>query len=339
MMDAKENYSNLSGANKAAIFMLSLGPENSADLLKRMEDEEISDLSNMMANLGTIDASVVEQLLIEFTDNLSSTGSLLGTYDSTERLLLSSMEKEKVDLIMEEIRGPEGRTMWDKLDNVSEEILANYLKNEYPQTVAVILSKITPDHAARVLSNLPDNFAMEVVLRLLRTDVVNKDILEGIERTLRSEFMNNPAQTDSHDNHEQIANIFNCLDRSTESRLMDALEERNKESADKVKTLMFTFEDMTRIDPSGIQLLLRRVEKERLTVALKAASEDIKDLFFDNMSERATRMMREDMEAMGPIRVNEVDEAQNYVINIAKTLSESGEIAIDSGAEDDELVF
>ena len=339
MMDAKENYSNLSGANKAAIFMLSLGPENSADLLKRMEDEEISDLSNMMANLGTIDASVVEQLLIEFTDNLSSTGSLLGTYDSTERLLLSSMEKEKVDLIMEEIRGPEGRTMWDKLDNVSEEILANYLKNEYPQTVAVILSKIAPDHAARVLSNLPDNFAMEVVLRLLRTDVVNKDILEGIERTLRSEFMNNPAQTDSHDNHEQIANIFNCLDRSTESRLMDALEERNKESADKVKTLMFTFEDMTRIDPSGIQLLLRRVEKERLTIALKAASEDIKDLFFDNMSERATRMMREDMEAMGPIRVNEVDEAQNYVINIAKTLSESGEIAISSGAEDDELVF
>ena len=334
MMDAKENYSNLSGANKAAIFMLSLGPENSADLLKRMEDEEISDLSNMMANLGTIDASVVEQLLIEFTDNLSSTGSLLGTYDSTERLLLSSMEKEKVDLIMEEIRGPEGRTMWDKLDNVSEEILANYLKNEYPQTVAVILSKITPDHAARVLSNLPDNFAMEVVLRLLRTDVVNKDILEGIERTLRSEFMNNPAQTDS-----QIANIFNCLDRSTESRLMDALEERNKESADKVKTLMFTFEDMTRIDPSGIQLLLRRVEKERLTIALKAASEDIKDLFFDNMSERATRMMREDLEAMGPIRVNEVDEAQNYVINIAKTLSESGEIAIASGAEDDELVF
>ena len=174
---------------------------------------------------------------------------------------------------------------------------------------------------------------------MLRTDVVNKDILEGIERTLRSEFMNNPAQTDSHDNHEQIANIFNCLDRSTESRLMDALEERNKESADKVKTLMFTFEDMTRIDPSGIQLLLRQVEKESLTIALKAASEDIKDIFFDNMSERATRMMREDMEAMGPIRVNEVDEAQNYVINIAKTLSESGEIAIASGAEDDELVF
>ena len=339
MVSIKENNGHLSGANKAAIFMLSLGPENSKALFERMEDEEISDLSQMMANLGTIDASVVEELLIEFTDQLSSTGSLLGTLDSTERLLLSSMDKEKVDLIMEEIRGPEGRTMWDKLDGVSEEVLANYLKNEYPQTVAVILSKITPVHAARVLSNLPDNFAMEVVLRLLRTDNVNKDILQGIERTLRSEFMNNLAQTDTQDPHEQIADIFNSLDRSTESRFMEALEKRNLKSAEKIKTLMFTFEDMMRINPSGIQILIRQVEKERLTMALKGTSEEIKNLFFGNMSERAARMIQEDIEAIGPIRIHELEEAQNYLINTAKTLAENGEIMVSGSGDDDELVF
>ena len=339
MVGTKENNIQLSGANKAAIFMLSLGPENSAPLLDRMEVEEISDLSQMMANLGTIDASTVEELLLEFTDQLSSTGSLLGTLDATERLLLSSMEKEKVDLIMEEIRGPEGRTMWDKLDSVSEEVLANYLKNEYPQTAAVILSKIKPSHAAKVLSNLPENFALDVVSRLLRTDVVNKEILDGIENTLRIEFMNNLSQTDSQDPHEQIADIFNSLDRSTESRFMEALEKRNQQSAEKIKTLMFTFEDLARIAPSGIQILLRQLEKEQLTMALKAASDEIKNLFFGNMSERAARMMQEDMEAIGPIRLNELEQAQNYVINIAKELAENGEIAIAGGGEDDELIF
>lgn len=339
MVGIKQINNQLSGANKAAIFMLSLGPENSAALLKRMEDEEISDLSQMMANLGTIDASTVENLLLEFTDQLSSTGSLLGTLDSTERLLLSTMEKEKVDLIMDEIRGPEGRTMWDKLDSVSEEVLANYLKNEYPQTAAVILSKITPNHAAKVLSKLPEYFAMEVVSRLLRIDVVNKDILEGIERTLRIEFMNNLSQTDCQDPHEQIADIFNSLDRSTENRFMEALEKRNQDSAEKIKTLMFTFDDLVRIAPSGIQILLRQLEKERLTMALKAASEEIKSLFFDNMSERAARMMQEDMEAIGPIRINELEQAQNYVINVAKDLAEKGEIVIAGGGEDEELIF
>ena len=339
MVGYKDNYRNLSGSDKAAIFMLSLGAENSAALLERMADEEVSELSSIMANLGTVDASVVEQLFVEFSNKLSSTGALLGTYEATERLLLSSMEKDKVDQIMGEIRAPEGRTMWDKLGNVSEDVLANYLKNEYPQTVAVILSKITPEHAARVLSGLPDNFAMEVVLRLLRTETVDKDILDGIERTLRMEFMNNLDQTQSLDAHEQIADIFNSLDRSTESRFMEALEKRSQESADKIKNLMFTFEDMKRIDPSGIQVLLGQLEKDQLAMALKAASKEIRDLFFNNMSERAARMMQEDMDAMGPLRIIEVEDAQINVINAARALADSGNIIISGGGEDAELVF
>ena len=334
-----EHYDSLSGTHKAAILMLSLGAENSASILGLMEHEEITELSHVMASLGTIDATTVEQLLTEFTDQMSSTGSLLGTIDSTERLLLSSLEKEKVDQIMGDLKGPEGRTMWDKLGNIDEEVLANFLKSEYPQTVAVILSRVTSEHAARVLARLPEGFALDVVSRLLRIDTVQKDILDGIEKTLRAEFMNNLSDNKQPDSHERIADIFNSLDRSTENRLMGELEKKNPKNAEKIKGLMFTFEDLLGIDSAGIQALLRKVEQDRLVVALKGTSQDIRDLFLTNMSERAGRMMEEDMEALGPVRASEVEAAQNEIISIAKELAVSGEIYISSANEDDELIF
>ena len=339
MARTKDNYRSLSGSEKAAIFMLSLPQAHSKVLFEMMDEDEIKELSMTMANLGMIDATIVERLFVEFADQLSSTGSLVGSFDTTERLLMQAMDKEKVDVIMEEIRGPAGRTMWDKLGNVNEQVLANYLKNEYPQTVAVVLSKIKSDHAARVLSVLPENFAMEVIMRLLRMETVQKDILDGVEKTLRSEFMSNLARTQRQDPHEQMANIFNNLDRSTENRFMGALEERNRESAERIKALMFTFEDLLRVDPAGIQILLRQVEKDQLAMSLKGASDEVKDLFFKNMSERAAKMMKEDMEAMGPVRLKDVDEAQANVVATAKTLADSGEIVISGSGEEDELVF
>ncbi len=339
MARAKDTYKDLTGADKAAIFMLSLEQEYSSKLFELMDVDEIKELSLTMANLGTIDAEVVELLYMEFADQLSSgSSSLVGSTASTERLLLQTMEQEQVDMIMGEIRGPAGRTMWDKLAHVNEQVLANYFKNEYPQTVAVVLSKIKPDHASRVLAVLPENFAMEVVMRLLRMETVQKESLDGIEKTLRMEFMSNLASSQRQDSHEQVADIFNNLDRSTENRFMGALEERNRESAERIKGLMFTFEDLTRIDPSGVQALLRQVEKDQLAMSLKGGSDDIKDLFFKNMSERAAKMMQEDMEAMGPVRLKEVEEAQGNVVQTAKTLADAGEIVISGGA-DDELVF
>lgn len=328
------------GPQKAAIFMLALDAEHSQVLFEMMDDEEIRDLSSAMSNLGSIDSSLVEQLFVEFADQLSSGGSLVGTYDTTERLLLQSLgDQEKVNAIMEEIRGPAGRTMWDKLGHVNEQVLANYLKNEYPQTVAVVLTKIKPDHAAKVLSELPENLAMEVIMRLLQMETVQKDVLDGVEQTLRSEFMTNLARGQRQDSHEQMANIFNHLDRSTEDRLMGALEERKRESAERIKNLMFTFEDLIRLDPAGIQVLLRQVEKDQLAMAMKGASDDMKDLIFKNMSERAGKMMQEDMEAMGPVRLKEVEEAQAGIVNTAKSLSDAGEIVVAGGGDDDELVF
>ena len=339
MARVKDDYRSLSGQQKAAVFMLSLGTEHSSRLFALMDDDEIRELSQTMAALGTVNASVIERLYVDFADQLSSSGSLVGSFDSTERLLKESLPPERVHQIMEEIRGPAGRTMWDKLGNVNEAVLANYFKNEYPQTVAVVMSKIRADHAARVLSVLPENFAMEVVMRMLRMEAVQKEVLDHVERTLRTEFMTNLARTSRRDSHEMMAEIFNNLDRSAENRFMTALEERNRESADRIKQLMFTFDDLIRVDGSGIQTLLRQVEKDQLALALKGASDDVKSLFLQNMSERAGKMMQEDMEAMGPVRLRDVDEAQASIVATAKALAESGDIVIAGGSEEDELVY
>ena len=339
MARIKEDYRSLTGPQKAAMMMLSLGEEHSTKLFGLMADDEIKELSQIMATLGTVSSNLVERLFVEFADQLSSTGSLVGSFQSTERLLFKSLPKERVDAILEEIRGPAGRTMWDKLGNVSEQVLANYLKNEYPQTVAIILAKINGGHAARVLAILPENFAMEVIMRMLRMEAVQKEVLDGVEKTLRTEFMANLARTARRDPHDMMADIFNNLDRNTENRFMSALEERNRESAERIKQLMFTFDDLVRLDAGGIQTLLRHCEKDKLGLALKGGSEGVKELFFKNMSERAGKMMREDMEALGPVRLRDVDQAQNAIVAMAKELSASGQIVISEGREEDELVY
>ncbi len=334
-----DDYNLLSGQQKAAILMLSLDEERSATLFSMMDDEEIKELSVIMASLGKINSNVIEQLIAEFNDKISSTGSLVGSYESTERLLAKALDKDRVSVIMEEIRGPAGRTMWDKLGNVNEHVLANYLKNEYPQTIAVILSKIKAEHAAKVIALFPENFAMEIVMRMLRMDSVQKEVLDSLEKTLRKEFMSNLSKSTRRDAHELIADIFNSLDRNTETRFMEALEERNRESAERVKSLMFTFEDLVRIDSQGIQILLRNVDKDKLAIALKGASETVKELFFNNMSTRAGKIIKEDMDAMGPVRVRDVEEAQQYIVSTAKDLANSGEIIVSEGKDSDELIY
>jgi len=339
MASQTEDYRNLSGPQKAGVMMLSLSEEQAAKLFSLMDDEEIRELSQVMSQLGAVPANAIDKLCSDFVEQMSATGSLLGTYESTERMLLKAMPQDRVENIMDEIRGPAGRTMWDKLGNVNEAVLANYLKNEYPQTVAVVLSKIRPEHAARVLGALPEPFAMEVIMRMLRMEMVQKEILDGVEKTLRTEFMSNLARTNRRDPHEMMAEIFNNLDRNTENRFITSLEERNRDSAEKIKALMFTFEDLVKLDPSGVQTLLREVDKAKLALALKGASEPLRNLFFTNMSERAGKILREDMEDMGPVRLRDVDEAQMYMVTIAKDLAEREEIVISDNKEDDELIY
>ncbi|WP_341705127.1 flagellar motor switch protein FliG [Ferrovibrio sp.] len=338
-MAGEKDFRQLKGPDKAAILMLALGEEHSSKIWPLLDDEEIKEISQNMANLGAVNSDVVEKLFLEFVNNFSSTGSLTGTFDSTERLLMKALPSERVNQIMEEIRGPAGRTMWDKLANVNENVLANYLKNEYPQTVAVVLSKIRPEHAARVLAALPEEFSMEVVMRMLRMEAVQKEVLDKVEQTLRTEFMSNLARTNRRDAHEMMAEIFNSLDRNTEARFLAALEERSRDAAERIKALMFTFEDLIKLDPSGVQTLLKSVEKDKLGLALKGASETLRDLFFSNMSERASKLLREEMESLGPVRLKDVDEAQMLMVNTAKELAAKGEIMLADNKGEDELIY
>jgi flagellar motor switch protein FliG len=333
-----DDYRNLRGAQKAAIVMLALGEEQCGRLFSMMHEDEIRDISSAMAQLGAVRSEIVERLCTDFVENLGSSGSLIGSYESTETLLIKTLPKDRVSQIMEEIRGPAGRTMWDKLGNVHEDVLANYLKNEYPQTVAVVLSKVRSDHAARVLSLLPDPFAMEVVMRMLRMETVQKEVLDGVEKTLRAEFMSNLARSARRDSHEMMAEIFNNLDRASETRFLNGLEERNRESSEKIKSLMFTFDDLQRLGGPAVQTLLRSIDKDRLPIALKGASEKIRELFLTNMSERGGRMLREDIAALGPIRLRDVDEAQSAIVILAKELAAQGQLEI-GGSNEDEVVY
>jgi flagellar motor switch protein FliG len=339
MANGAEGARDLSGPQKAAVVILSVGEERAGRVFEPMDDEEIREMSQVMATLGGVTSEIVERLFVDFARQFSTASSLMGTYESTERLLQKALEGSRVDQIMEEIRGPADRTMWEKLANVNEETLATYLKNEYPQTIAVVMMKIKPDHAARVLAELPEDLAGEVMMRMLAAEPVRKEILEQIEQTLRTEFMANLARTNQRDSHEMMADIFNNFDRGKESRFMNALEERSRDASEKIKALMFTFDGLQNLDPSSVQTLLRGIDKAKLAMALKGASEPIRDLFLSNMSERAGKIMREDMEAMGPVRLKEVDEVQAEIVLIAKGLADKGEITIADQSGEDELVY
>lgn len=339
-MAGKESYTKLSGVEKAAIILMSVNEENATKLLSLMHDDEIKEVSQVMSNLGTVNPEVIERLIFDFTSEISQSVSFVGNLENTERLLTKILGRERVDAIMEDIRGPAGRNTWDKLGNVNEEVLAAYLKNEYPQTVALIVSKLGSSHAARVLSMLPEDFTFEVILRLLDMDAVKKEVLDGVEKALRAEFISTVAKTQKHDNNEMMAEIFNNFDRASESKYMGMLEERDSEAAERIKNLMFTFDDLVKVDQAGIQVLLREIDKSRLALALKGAAEEIRDLFIKNMSGRASKILIEDMEALGPVRLRDVDEAQGAIVTVAKDLAARGEIVISQGeGEEDELIY
>src|SRR6476619_3193890 len=327
------------GPKRAAILMLALSEQYGGKIWSRLDDDEVRQLSLEMSTLGTVEVDTVEDMLLEFVSRMSASGALMGNFDATERLLQQYLPPERVVGIMDEIRGPAGRNMWEKLSNVQEEVLANYLKNEYPQTIAVVLSKLKPEHSARVLAILPEEMALDVVNRMLRMEAVQKEVIERVEQTLRVEFMSNLSQTRRRDAHEVMAEIFNNFDRQTETRFITSLEEENRESAERIKALMFTFDDLIKLDSASAQTLMRNVDKDKLGIALKSANEEVRAFFLGNMSSRAGKMLLDDMAALGPVRLRDVDEAQALLVNLAKDLAAKGEITLTKNRADEELVY
>src|SRR6201987_1333811 len=331
--------SDIPGPKRAAMLMLALGDQYGGKVWSLLDDDEVRELSVVMSSLGTVESDTVENMLLEFVSRMSASGALMGNFDATERLLQQYLPPERVTGIMDEIRGPAGRNMWEKLSNVQEDVLANYLKNQYPQTIAVVLSKLKSEHAARVLGILPEDLALDVVNRMLKMEVVQKEVIKSVEQTLRTEFMSNLSQTRRRDAHEVMAEIFNNFDRQTETRFITSLEEESREAAERIKALMFTFDDLIKLDSASAQTLMRNIDKDKLGVALKSANEEVRNFFFSNMSSRAAKMLQDDMALMGPVRLRDVDEAQALLVNLAKPLAAKGEIMLTKNRADDELVY
>lgn len=328
----------LTGAERAAVVMLALGEEASKPLWAAFDEDELRDVSLAISKLGSVASEVVESLLYDFVMNLSSTGAISGSAASAQRFLRHVLPADKAESILEDIKGPAGKTMWDKLANVNERVLSGYLRNEHPQTVAVILSRIRPDHAAKVISALPPLFAEEVIGRMLHLGSVQKEVLDQIEITLRTEFMAALSRGQDRDPYESMAEIFNSFDRSTERRFMEALEMKNPSAAERIRSLMFVFEDLAQLDAQDMQVLLRFVDKSDLALALKGANPAVVTHFFANMSERASSILRDDIEIMGPVRVKEVDQAQHKIVETAKKLADEGSIFL-TKTDDEELVY
>ncbi len=333
------SVSRYTGPQRAAALMLALGQEHGGPIWEQLSTDEIKELSSEIAQLGRVPASVIEHLLRVFLAEVSGMATMHGSFESVERLLRGVLPTDQLNEIMEDIRGPAGRTMWDKLSNVSETVLASYLKNEYPQTVAVILHKLRPDHAARVLGSLPPDFATDVVMRMLRMENVQKDVIQQVEQTLRGEFMSNLARAQRRDPHEAMAEVFNALDRSTEERLLAELDERAPESAERIRELMFTFEDLARLLPEAVQVLVRESNKRDLALALKAAPEAMREIFYGALSLRAAKMLQEDILAMGPVRARDCEKAQANLVRLAKSLADRGEIVLFDAKSDDTVIY
>lgn len=328
-----------SGQDRAAALMLALGKEHGAPIWELLTNDEVRELSASISRLGRVPSAVVEHLLVQFSGEVSSMASLHGSFETTERLLDGILSEDRVKEIMEDIRGPSGRTMWDKLSNVSETVLATYLKNEYPQTIAVILSKLRSDHGARVLAELPRDLSVDVILRMLRMDTVQKEVLNEVEQTLKTEFMSNLSRSQRRDPHETMAEVFNALDRATEEAMLTALDERAPEAAERIRALMFTFEDLGNLMPTAIATIVRNADKREMAVALKGAPPEIRQLFFSGMTERAAKLMKEDMAGMGPIRARECEEAQSALVRLAKSLADRGEIMLVDPKNDDAMIL
>ncbi|MGQ9369338.1 flagellar motor switch protein FliG [Azospirillum sp. ST 5-10] len=335
----RENYKSLNGAEKSAIIFLALGEERGSRLMERLDDDEIRIVSRAMATLGNVTSNLVESLLRVFTERFAKTGSVIGSYDSTERMLTRFLPSDRVAEIMGEIRGPAGRTMWEKMSNVNETVLANYLAGEYPQTAAVILSKMRPEHAAKALVLLPQAVRGEVIERMIQIESVQREVLLDIESILHNEFMANYARTHGNDSLERMADIFNRIDRDTMAEIFSDLEPALPEPTQRIKQLMFTFEDLMRLDRVSLQTVIRRCDTGQLAIALKGAQAAQREHFLSVLSERARLILLDEIENMGPLRMRDINDAQAEIVAMAKTLADDGVIVIPQSEDGDAVVY
>jgi flagellar motor switch protein FliG len=315
-------------AEKAAIVLMALDDERSQRILSRLDEEEVRKLSMAMATMGRTDLDTVERVVLDFRTEVGRTCNIVGGAEATEKMLRRFLPPDKVSEIMDEIKGPHGKNIWEKLSHIQPQLLAGYLRNEYPQTAAVILAKLPAPHAAKVLKLLPNRLSSDIAVRLVRMNSIQRTVLNDIEETLKREFSTELARSYERDSASIMAEMLNRSESDVVERVLAALEEKEPQAAARVRRIMFTFEDLRRIDPATFGVLIAECRAELLPIALSNASEVLRELFLSRLSERAGKMLLEEMETMPPPRRKAIDEAQTEIITLAKRLIDDGRLQL-----------
>ncbi|KAA9009960.1 flagellar motor switch protein FliG [Histidinibacterium aquaticum] len=328
----------LKGPEKAAILFLCLGEKRGTELMKQLDEYDIQTITRAMSGLGTISAEVVENVMSEFTEQVTDLGGVVGSFSVAENMLKNFLPDGQVADIMKEIRGPKReRGMWERFESLNESVIANYLKGEHEQTSAVILSNVSPEVAARVLPLLDTDQMQDIVERMIGLDAVPNHMLREIEETLQQDVMASASRPTATELQQRMAELFNRLDPDAFERISSALDERLPETFGSIKQKMFTFEDLARLDQQSLAQVMRGVPGNTLPLALRGASKEIRDLFLAALPQRSRDMLVEEMATMGPVRGREVREAQSELVDFAKDLADQEVIRLPTG-EDDELI-
>ena len=331
---------NLSGKEKAAVLLISLGPDNSAQIFQHLDDEEIEELTMEIANMQHVKSETKDDIMEEFYQIMEAKDYInRGGIDYARNILRKALGDEKAKNILERLTATLQVRPFDAVRKTDPSQLLNFLQGEHPQTISLVLSYLQPSQASQVLSSLPQNVQTEVSRRIAQMDRTSPDIIKEVEGVLEqklSSVVTNEYATAG--GLESIVDILNQVDRGTEKNILDNLETNNPDLAEDIRQRMFVFEDITVLSDAAIQQVVRQVETQQLALALKTASEEVKNKILGNMSQRASDMLEEDMEYMGPVRVREVEEAQQNIVNVIRSLEESGEIIIARGEESEVIV-
>jgi flagellar motor switch protein FliG len=325
------------GLQKTAIVLLALGDKFTGEAFKRMERQEIITISKAMLETESVPKEEVLAVLKEFNDQLAYGAELLvGGPDTVKRVLTKTLDSETAKYIMDSLDLDTGPTPFQELENVSPKILSQILRNEHPQTLALIMGHLHPDQAAELIQNLPSGVRAEVLMRLAKLEAVAEEMLMEVDKVLQSQLIAIGGKEGKKvGGVNAVAEILNAVDRATEEEVLSEIEEESTQMAEDIRNLMFVFEDIKAIDDRSIRELLKEVSNEDLTLSLKGASDDLKTKFLGNLSERAATMIREDLEIMGPVKLSDVEAAQQNIVKTVRRLEDEGKIAISRGGGDE----
>ncbi len=336
----KDKKKQLTGRQKAAIFLVSVGPEVSAEIFKYLKEDEIEELTFEIARLDKIDPEDRDKVLTEFQELMMAQDFIMsGGIDYAREVLERALGTQKAIDIINRLTSSLQVKPFDFVRRADPQHLANFIQGEHPQTIALILSYLDPKKSAQILAMLPQEIQPDVAKRIATMDRTSPEVLREVERVLERKLSTLASEDfTAAGGIDAVVAVLNNADRSTERRIIEALEEDDPELAEEIKKRMFVFEDIVLLDDRSIQKVLRYVELSDLAKALKNVDPEVQDKVFRNMSKRAVQMLKEDMEYMGPIRLRDVEEAQQKIVKIIRDLEEKGEIIIARSAEDEIIV-